>query len=56
MATDALEARFEQMALSDQNQDPQHSTSYHKSKVRPTYKLKTSFADDPRAHYLPQFL
>ena len=56
MATEALEARFEQITLNDQNEDPQHSTSYNKSKVCHTYRLKISFANDFRAHYLLPFL
>ena len=40
MATDALEARFEQIALNDQNEDPHHPSSYHKSKVCRACTLK----------------
>ena len=56
MATEALETRFEQITLNDQNEDPQHMTSYHKSKVCRACSLEICFADSLRAHSLPLFL
>jgi aurora kinase len=42
LETQTLEARFEQFAINDQNEDPAHpQTSYHKSKVWPQSSRKT---------------
>jgi hypothetical protein len=39
MEAQTLEARFEQIAISDQNEDPSAPKLYHKSKVNTTQSI-----------------
>jgi hypothetical protein len=53
MDATALEARFEQFSIVDQNEDPAGQTSYHKSKVSDSSSWKyvlTSVLIPYRAH------
>jgi len=43
-STEALEARFEQITINDQNEDPEHPRVYHKSKVLKPTKSSSSSA------------
>jgi hypothetical protein len=53
MEATALEARFEQFSINDQNEDPAGQTSYHKSKVSDSSSWKqmsTNVLISYRAH------